>query len=141
MEGPVIIIDTREKEPYTFSLPGLRRKLDAGDYSLEGYENRVSVERKTLPDFIHTVIRGRKRFMKELSKLSGYEAACVVVESELREILSGEFRSAAHPHALMGTIVSIILDFGIPVYFCSDRQCAIQFVEQYLTLFYRRKQR
>jgi ERCC4-type nuclease len=67
----------------------VRRALPAGDYSIEGLEDSVAVERKTLEDFVSTVIRSRKRFTRELQRLAGYEAACIVVEADLSDILGG----------------------------------------------------
>ena len=127
-----IVTDTREQEPYSFDLPTVRRALPAGDYSLEGLEDRVAVERKSLADFVHTLVRGRKRFNKELIRLGTYDAACVVVESDMRKIIEGRYASDVHPNALVGSVSSIILDFGIPVFFCGDRQCACLFTEEYL---------
>ena len=140
---PVIVIDTREQEPYAFHperAAVVRRALPAGDYSVEGMEQRVAVERKTLPDLVQTVIRERERFRRELQLLSGYEAACVVVEAGLPDILSGHYRSAAHPHSVLGAVASIIVDYGIPVFFCGDRPCARQFTEAYLLRFHRKSQ-
>jgi len=133
-----VVIDTREQLEYAFSVPSVRRKLEAGDYSVEGFEDRVAVERKSMADFVSTVIRGRKRFHKELEKLRHYEAACVVVEGNFRDLLEGRYLSDVHPNALAGSIASIIIDFGVPVYFCSDRQAACLFTETYLSRFYRR---
>jgi hypothetical protein len=51
---PVVLIDTREKPPLNFSsfpnwIAGARRqKLDVGDYSIEGMEDLLVIERKTL---------------------------------------------------------------------------------------------
>jgi ERCC4-type nuclease len=127
--GPAtIVIDTREQEPYSFDprLAGaVRRALPAGDYSVEGLEERVAVERKTLDDFVSTVIHGRQRFREELRKLAGYRAACIVVEAGVADMLLQRYRGEAHPNAL-------ILDFGVPVFFCGNRQAACQFVQAYL---------
>jgi len=136
-----IISDSREQQPYVFSVPSIRKKLEAGDYSIEGFEDSVAVERKTLEDFVSTVIRQRKRFYRELQRLEEYEAACVVVESDLRDVLNGHYRSGAHPNAVLGTVISIVVDFDIPVFFCSDRQAACRFVEEYLLRFYRKEVR
>lgn len=133
-----IVIDTREQEPYSFIAPVIRHKLDAGDYSVEGFETRVAVERKSLPDFVNTVIRQRRRFHAELIRLRGYDAACVVVECVFRDIVDGKYRADVHPNALLGAIASIILDFNIPVFFCSDRQASCRFTEEYLLQFYNR---
>lgn len=127
-----IVIDTREQNGYSFSTPAVRRKLDAGDYSIEGHEARVAVERKSLQDFVQTVIRSRARFHAELRKLAGYEFACVVVEGSLRDVLEGKYASGAHPNAVFGAAVSICVDWGVPVYFCNDRPTARRFVEGYL---------
>jgi ERCC4-type nuclease len=130
-----IIIDTREQEGYSFDprlAATVRRALPAGDYSLAGLENTVAVERKTLDDFVSTVIHSRARFRNELRKLAGYRAACVVVEGGVLDVLLHRYRGDAHPNAVVGSSLSIILDFRIPVFFCSNRQAACQFVQAYL---------
>lgn len=102
MNRVTVVVDTREQEPYTFEsgcTEVVRRALPAGDYSVEGHEDSVAVERKTLEDFVSTVIRSRKRFTRELRRLCEYDAACVVVEADLRDILGGRYRSGAHPNA------------------------------------------
>ena len=139
-----VVVDTREQEPYVFDpqcVAVTRRALPAGDYSIEGREDSVAVERKTLEDFVSTVIRSRKRFTRELQRLAGYEAACIVVEADLSDILGGRYRSGAHPNAVLGTILSIVVDFDIPVFFCSDRQAACRFVEGFLLRFHRKELR
>ncbi|MCL4488874.1 MAG: hypothetical protein M1570_12190 [Chloroflexi bacterium] len=130
-----IVIDTREQEPYSFDprlAAAVRRALPAGDYSVEGLEERIAVERKTLDDFVSTVIRARPRFREELRRLAGYRAACVVVEAGVADVLLQRYRGEAHPNAVIGSALSIILDFGVPVFFCGNRQAACQFVQAYL---------
>jgi DNA excision repair protein ERCC-4 len=137
-----IVIDTREGEPYSFDprLAGaVRRALAAGDYSLAGLEDQVAVERKTLDDFVSTVIHRRRRFREELRKLSRYRAACVVVEAE----------SAGHPWAPLSRarrgprpwsarLLSILLDYGVPVAFCGNRQAACHFTQAFLLAAHKR---
>lgn len=110
----------------------MRRALPAGDYSVAGLEVAVAVERKSLDDFVSTVIHSRERFRKELQKLADYRAACVVVEAGVLDVLLHRYRSDAHPNAVLGSALSIILDFRVPVFFCSNRQAACQFVQAYL---------
>lgn len=141
--GPAtIIIDTREQEAYSFDprlVATVRRALPAGDYSVAGLENTVAVERKSLDDFISTVIHGRDRFRNELRKLNSYRAACVVVEAGIPDVLLHRYRGRAHENAVLGSVLSIILDFQIPVFFCSDRQAACQFVQAYLLAAHARR--
>ena len=134
--GPVtLIVDTREQEEYSFDprlVATVRRALPAGDYSIEGLEDRVAVERKTLDDFVSTVIHSRARFHEELRKLAGYRAACVVVEAGLIDVLQKRYRGGAHPNAVLGNALSLILDYRVPVFFCTTRQASCQFVQAYL---------
>lgn len=144
MDRITVVIDTREQEPYAFDSSTtnvVHRALPAGDYSIEGCEDSVAVERKTLEDFVSTVIRSRDRFTEELRRLSSYDAACVVVEADFRDILQGRYRSGAHPNAVLGALLSIVVDFGVPVFFCSDRQAACLFVERFLHRYYRKVSR
>ena len=130
-----LIADTREQDEYSFDSRLVvveRRALPAGDYSVAGLEGVVAVERKTLDDFVSTVIHSRERFREELRKLTGYRAACVVVEAGLLKVLQGRYRGGAHPNAVLGSALAIILDHRIPVFFCSSRQAACHFVQAYL---------
>jgi DNA excision repair protein ERCC-4 len=136
-----VVADSREQEPYGFDarrVRVIRRALPAGDYSIEGLETAVAIERKSLSDFVSTVVHNRARFYRELSRLGGYRAAAIVVEATLMEILGGQYRSGVHPNALLGTVAAITVDFGIPVFFCSNRQAAARFVEAYLVRIYER---
>jgi ERCC4-type nuclease len=119
----------------------VRRALRSGDYSLEGLETQVAVERKSLDDFVSTVIRDRERFRRELDRLHEMDSACVVVEGNLSDVLRGHYASGAHPTSILGAALSIIVDHEIPVYFASDRQAACRFVEGFLLRFHRKAQR
>lgn len=136
-----IVVDSREQEPWSFD-PTLvaveRRALPAGDYSVAGLEERVAVERKSLDDLVATLIRRRARFGRELARLQGFDAACVVVEASLADVLAGRFRGGAHPSSVFGAVMSVIVDAGVPVFFCSDRQIACRFAQEYLLRAQRR---
>jgi ERCC4-type nuclease len=143
MDRVTIIADTREREVYSFDparVDVVRRALAAGDYSVAGLEDRVAVERKSLDDFVSTVIRSRERFGRELDRLRQCEAACVVVEGSLADVFAGRYRGGAHPASVFGAVISIIVDRGIPVFFCHDRQHACRFTSDYLIRFYQKTQ-
>jgi DNA excision repair protein ERCC-4 len=63
--------------------------LHAGDYSIDGWDRMVTVERKTLSDLAGTLTRGRKRFTAEMERLREYDAAWVVIEGSLMDIFRG----------------------------------------------------
>ena len=58
---PVILVDRREQNPFDFSrfdgwFAGIETKaLKLGDYSVAGLEESCVVERKDLPDLIHSL--------------------------------------------------------------------------------------
>ena len=139
-----IVIDTREIEPYGFDCPTVRRKLEAGDYSVAGLESAVAVERKSLGDFVSTVIHHFERFAVELQKLFELDAACVVVEADLDDVLrglaAGDCRGAS-PESVLGAAVHISLRYGVPVFWCGSRQAARALVDAYLRMFVRLRAR
>ena len=71
---PIVLVDTRERYPFDFSrFPNWvadekRQTLKVGDYSVEGMEKLLVLERKTLTDLISTVIQQRTRFFKAWRK-------------------------------------------------------------------------
>jgi len=141
---PVIVVDTREQKAYSFDSDRagtLKAALPAGDYSLAGMEGAVAVERKSLDDFVSTVIHARKRFNAELNRLAGYQSACVVVEGSLADVMEHRYKGEAHPLSVVGSAISTIVDFRIPVYFCSNRQLARLFTQEFLLRFHAREAR
>jgi ERCC4-type nuclease len=132
-----IIIDTREQRGYDFDCPTVRCKLEAGDYSVSGAENQIAVERKSLSDFVHTVIHSADRFATELEKLSKLHLACVVVEADLDDVLRG-LRQAdlrmVTPAAVLGAAMYIAVHYRVPVYWCGSRQAACAFTDAFLRM-------
>lgn len=96
-----IIVDTREQFPYHFTgfradarhgykplvIPTRRAALKTGDYSIEGFEDRVAVERKSLSDLYGSLGGGRDRFHREFERLNQLECAALVIEAGWPEII------------------------------------------------------
>ncbi len=130
-----ILVDTREQHPFEFDparVESIRLGLDAGDYSLAGFEPLVSVERKSLEDYVSSLIRSQQRFLREMKKLSVMQHKCVVVEGDLVDIQQHRYHSGVHPSAVIGATMMLIVDFGVPVLFCSNRQLACAVTESFL---------
>lgn len=135
-----IVVDSREQRPYLFdqsTTSVCRAALPAGDYSLAGFEDRIAIERKSLDDFVNTVIHGRERFRAELDKLATYDYAAIVIEASVEDLLAGRFQSKANPVSLFAIWCSIVADRRIPAFFLSDRQTAQHAVQQILCRLYR----
>jgi ERCC4-type nuclease len=140
----IIVADTREQHPYSFPCATNRKALAAGDYSVEGLEDRVAVERKSLADFVHTVIHDHERFGREMLLLSTYDAACVVVEADLDAVLRSQRvhdLRGAKPESVLGACLHITLRYGVPVFWCGSRQAARTFTEMYLRMAVRKEMR
>jgi hypothetical protein len=91
---PTLIIDTREKHPWNFEADDafeevVYRKLDYGDYSLEGLEDVVSIERKLDCNELFTnFTQGKKRILAEFTRMSECQTGVVVVEQTWEDILN-----------------------------------------------------
>lgn len=119
-----ILIDRREQRPWTWSEPGInteRCTLATGDYSVAGLSEHLAIERKSLDDLVQTVIHNAQRWHAELERLAAMRAACVIVEGSIPDLFAERYKSHAHPHAVLGRVLSAQLDFQIPVLFAADR--------------------
>jgi hypothetical protein len=85
-----IIQDTREKYPWNFSLYNIeciKRKLDTGDYSIEGYEDQICLERKrTTSEIAINLGKKCKPFEAELQRMATFRFAFILCEFELEDI-------------------------------------------------------
>jgi DNA excision repair protein ERCC-4 len=117
-----VVVDTREQRPYDYGCEAVRRALPAGDYSVEGLENCVAIERKSLDDWINTVLRGKRRFGKELKLLQSYQFAAVIIEGSLQDITSGDYKSQITPASLFGITAAIMQAYHpVHIIFAGDR--------------------
>jgi hypothetical protein len=73
-----IIVDTREQNPFDFSrfegwFSAFEKKpLKLGDYAVAGLESLCVVERKDLPDLVHSFTVERSVFLKRIKLMSSY---------------------------------------------------------------------
>lgn len=87
-----VIKDTREQLGWDFvptdnCLGTVVRTLGTGDYSIEGLENRLVIERKgTLSEFAQNIFQ--KRFENELVRLDEYDAAFIILEFDMDTIFN-----------------------------------------------------
>lgn len=137
---PVVVIDTREQLPWAFSprVTTVRSALPAGDYSIQGLEDRVAIERKSLADYVRSVIQERDRFGRELRLLADYDFAVVVVEATWLDVVAGNYGGGVKPASVIGATVSIMVDIGVPVLFAGDRPGARRMTEELLLRWHRR---
>ena len=103
-----------------------------GDYSVDGFHGRVSVERKSMNDAHSTILSygdRQRRFETELENLSTMESAAVVVECSLGELLANAPSHGRKTHSenrkiLHRRVISWQQDFRVPWLFCDSREFA-----------------
>ena len=124
-----IIVDSREQLPFTFSherydVQIQQGTLTVGDYSLRGLEDKVAVERKSLPDLVQCLGRERSRFERELQRGMALDAFTVVVEASWSDLASGNFRSQLSPHAACQSVLAFMARYRMAFLFAGNRGSA-----------------
>ena len=88
-----VIKDTREQEGYHFSKYDkcegmIERKLDTGDYSIEGLEEKICVERKASPEELATNLGQKKHaFMNEIERMKPFRHKFILLEFSLEDLV------------------------------------------------------
>ncbi|MEM2727061.1 MAG: DEAD/DEAH box helicase [Archaeoglobaceae archaeon] len=121
--GLRILVDSREMRSEVVKI--LRelganlevKNLEVADYVLS---DRVAIERKTVDDFVDSLISDR--LFPQILKLKSYPRPVIVLEGE------NMFRRAVHPNAIRGAIAAIVTDFGIPMIFTKDERETAEFM-------------
>lgn len=119
-----IIQDSREQAPFRFEgFPAVVEVagLDAGDYSLAGFERRVAIERKSLPDLVACLGVERERFARELARLRGYDCAAIVIEASADDLRAGHFRAKLNPEAAWQSVLAFAQRYRIPFFWSESR--------------------
>lgn len=152
----VVAVDIREQAPFAFrGIIGGRKdrgkivdvttracNLNAGDYSIwqPDYLDKIAIERKSFPDFIGTLIRGRDRFIRELERLRSYESSHVVVETDWRTIIDHAHQHTKAPaSALFRSVMSFSIEYPTKWHFCGDRIMAERACFRLLSKFFEMK--
>lgn len=137
---PTIVVDTREQWPYEFAdWPTRRAKLNAGDYSLEGHEFRVAVERKSKEDAYRCVGRSRERFVRCLERLKSLDRAAIVIEASLDDFANPPARTIITAAQAIGSYISWSVCYGVHVIWAPNRaygeRVVLRFLLGYLKCF------
>ena len=111
-QRPTIIVDSRElgspttRELSKYDILITQESLSIGDFIIS---DRTAIERKTVEDFVASIIDGR--LFEQVSNLkSAYEMPILLIEGE-----SFQTQRNIAPEAVMGAVASVIVDFGVPV--------------------------
>jgi len=140
----VIVSDSREQLPWPFKknkfVEDIKKGcLKTGDYSIEGFENKIAIERKSLADLFQTTGQGHKRFKKELERAKDLDYFAIIVEGSFTNIINEDYEGAQYTkmrgYIVMKILMSWIMKYDIDVFFCKDRKECVN-LTNYLFLSY-----
>lgn len=124
-----IIIDKREKNSLVIA-ELVEKKIDielkqlaVADYLI----NDIAIERKTVSDFISSMLN--KRLIRQLQELKQYPKQILIIEGiEEQELYNDKAEKGIHANAIRGMLLSIILEFKIPIIFTKNYQDTVNFL-------------
>lgn len=126
----IVVIDTQEQIPYVFpECHTFHKKLSEGDYSIEGWEDKITVERKTATDFFGSIVNNkdtdnRDRLEREFERMKDYKFKGLVIEAEEQNILCPEiYGRQTGSNTVYGSIISFEIKYGLNVYYGSREWC------------------
>jgi len=139
----VIIKDTREKLAFDFHRINPPPKVEistlrTGDYTLKGFVNQITIERKSLEDLFMSLGKQRQRFERTIKRMQDFTYAAVIVEADWIQILRNPpFRSQMNPKAIYASIIAWEQRHHISFWMCPNRAFAEKATYRILERFYR----
>jgi ERCC4-type nuclease len=143
---PVVLIDTREQAPFqlharhsNWIVGETRATLKSGDYSVDGMQGLLALERKSLVDAIQSTMASRERFISSCARLMEFQWKAILIEATYEDMKTpySDFEdifTEAHPNAVLGTLDAIEAKFGIPVIYTSrDRALSAEKAASWLS--------
>jgi len=136
-EKQKIIVDYRERNSLVastlveFGFEIEFRELKVADYLV----NNVAIERKTVSDFISSMIN--HRLVKQLEELQQYENKLLIIEGIDEQELYSEDSEGINANAIRGFLLSITIKHKIPVILTKNYEDTAK----YLSLLARKKEK
>uniref|UniRef100_A0A6M3KVA0 Putative nuclease n=1 Tax=viral metagenome TaxID=1070528 RepID=A0A6M3KVA0_9ZZZZ len=115
---------------YHWIMKRKRLYMKTADYSIEGHESSILIERKSVDDLVSSVTRGHRKLEAEhqrmLAVVESGGFACLICEGSFSEI-DEELRCDGRDNVaetLMGCAASWPQRYRVPWYFAGDRRRA-----------------
>lgn len=138
----IVAIDTRENLPYRFDgFATVRRKIDAGDYSLQlpdGSLAPIAYERKSPADLWGSMGAGRARFERCVQRLSKLDYAAIVIEATLSEACVPPRQvQRLQASSVIGGLASWSIQHGVHIFFGDNRTLCERWILRGLAAWYK----
>jgi ERCC4-type nuclease len=114
-----IIIDTREQTPYEL-VEAKKSKLKTGDYTVDGFEDVMAVERKSYSDLYKCLTSDLGRFKKQLKRLGKMRHSALLVDSTVSSLLLGSVWCNLPGDVALRRLLRLSVKYGVPVMFVDD---------------------
>lgn len=139
-----VVKDTREQNGFTFERSTGKhmvckgmvvRKLDTGDYSILGLEDKLCIERKaSVSEIAINLGKDKRRFLDEIERMKDFEFKFIILEFSLEDVLNFPEGSNIPEEKWDSIVISnkyilkMLVEFqmydNIHVIFCGDRKNA-----------------
>lgn len=125
-----IIVDTREQHPWEFKYhTKANQKLDTGDYSIQGLEDILCIERKNgIAELANNMTE--KRFKDVIDRMSQYKHAYILIECNYDQMMNYPIGSDVpkklwskikiSPAFIMKFVTELSIYHNIHVIFCGS---------------------
>lgn len=125
---PKIIVDYREKNSLVISeLIHLGVEIEFKALKVADFISKdVAIERKTVNDFISSLIN--KRIFKQLEEIKQYPKYFLIIEGIEEQELYNDHPEGISGNAIRGMILSIILNYNVPIIFTKDEKDTAMFL-------------
>ena len=88
----------------------IKKKLNTGDYSLEGYEDRIAFERKSINDLITSVsITNKLRFMSCLNRLAELDHGYIIIDGLAMDVIKGSPYAGVNGSRILDTFLRMCM--------------------------------
>lgn len=134
VEQITIILDSREQDGLSFDgfrgVDVIRYGLKTGDYSIQGYENVICFERKSIQDLVGTLIGGHERFLREMERMKSFEEKYILVENTPIMLYT---YCAKHGwnykfNIIIQSLLAYAYHYQVRVRFCKDREDMAEYI-------------
>ena len=135
---PVIVVDTREQNPFSFArfqgwFAGVEKKpLALGDYSVSGLEDVCVVERKNMSDLVCSFTVERPIFIQRLRRMSAFPDRLLIITAAMSQVKSRYEYSPANPNQITQSLIATLAGLRVPFLCVETHELGEEIVASYL---------
>lgn len=132
-----IFVDSREKNSMVVAeLSELGAEFETKQLAVSDYIiGEIAIERKAISDFISSMIN--KRLPRQLEEMKQFKKSMLIIEGYDKKDI---YDTGVHENAIRGMILSILLDFQVPIIFTKNEEDTAKYLAVLAKRFERKPQ-